>query len=38
MRYDSTAPARLLDGYARAGHLTSALWYSPSKLPAFLRR
>ena len=38
MRYDSPAPAKLLDGYARAGHLTCAMLHNPSKLSAYLRR
>lgn len=38
MRYDSAAPAKLLDGYARAAHLTCAMLHNPSKLTAYLRR
>lgn len=38
MRYDSPALAKLLDGYARAAHLTCAMLHNPSKLTAYLRR
>ena len=37
-RYDSPAPAMLLDRYARAEHLSRAMLNNPAKLTAYLRR
>ncbi len=37
-RYNDPARARLLDYYARCVHLANSMWYSPSKLAAYVSR
>jgi len=37
-RYNTAATAKLLDAHARAIHLSHEMLYSPTKLPAYLRR
>ena len=37
-RYNSPSMEKLLNAYARAAHLSNSMLYSPSKLPAYLRR
>jgi hypothetical protein len=37
-RYNSPGFAKMLDAYTRAVHLSLSLLYSPTKLPAYLRR
>ncbi len=37
-RYNSAVTAKLLDAHARAIHLGQEMLYSPTKLPAYLRR